>query len=736
MRRHRPAFPAEGSGGPSFGSQVRFHALRWGMLLAVAVVTYLAFPAPQARDNPVLAVGAIAQNTIRSPIPLLVPKSEDETAREAEALARTVQPVYRFSPTAYDSALSAVRLFFRTLEDEGVAGPAGVQSAAQRAHVRLGPTEAAFLADTSNRREMADVLSGFLGTMLARGVADASVIRGEPSRRLTLRRGDSDSSVLRDSIVTFADLVDRAERTSTRWKNPATQRVFRQLVADFYLPTIVLDEALTDSRREQMRQSVDSVKYVVRAGEPIVRAHEPVSQEAHDKLAALQQQLRDQENSQVLARSTIGAVLFDTIVLSTFWVLLLLYRRETYRDLREMAFFALLLAATVLLTAGLTRLFPGRPELIPIPLAAMMVTMLYNGRLAVLAVFGLVILLGGQWTLHENYAVFYGLVGGVAAAVGMRSVRRRQSLYATILVVLLAYAIAAATLGLMLGRSLGAVGASALAGCVTTLGSAALSMLLLPLAESLTGITTNLTLLELSDFRRPLLRRLALEAPGTWAHSISMANLCEAACNAIGANGLLARVGCYYHDIGKLKRPQYFVENQTRGQNPHDKLKPQQSAQIIRNHVRDGIELAEEAHLPPVVLAFIPEHHGTTDIKFFLHRARGRTPDTALDLEDFRYPGPRPQSVETAVVMLADSAEAAVRVLDDPTPEAIRAAIDQLVNQKLASGQLDDAPLTLRDLDRVKAEFARVMSGIHHNRIEYPRASGGITAEFQPAPRG
>ncbi|HET8649966.1 MAG TPA: HDIG domain-containing protein [Gemmatimonadales bacterium] len=734
MRDRRLAFPAESSGEPSLGSRVQFHALRWGLLLGVAIVTYLAFPAPRSQDNPVLAVGEIAPETIRAPIPFLVPKKEDEIAREREALARTAQPVYRFSSAAYDSALGSVRIFFDALMTGGIAGPAGVRAAAARAQVRLGNSEAAFLADSTRRREMGDVLADFLGSNLARGVADASVIRGEPSRRITLHRGDSDTVVLRDSVLTFADLMDRAERASLRWRTPDAQRVFRLLVADFYQPTILLDETLTESRREQLRQSIDTVKYVVRAGEPIVGAHELVSQEAHDKLLALRDQLRQQETDQVLARSTLGAILYDFLVLSTFWLIMLLYRQETYREIREVLFIALLFSGIVLLTAAITRLFPDRPELVPIPLAAMLMTMVYNGRQAVLVVFALVVLLGGQWALHENYALFFGLVGGVAAAVGMRAVRRRQSLYATILVVLLAYAVAAVTLGLMLGWNLSEVTASTLAGAVTTLGSAALAMLILPLAESLTRITTNLTLLELSDFRRPLLRRLALEAPGTWAHSISMANLCEAACNAIGANGLLARVGCYYHDIGKLKRPEYFVENQTRGHNPHDKLKPQQSAQIIRNHVRDGIELAEEAHLPPAVRAFIPEHHGTTDIKFFLHRARGRAPDHTVDLEEFRYPGPRPQSAETAIAMLADSTEAAVRVLDDPTPEALRAAIEQLVNQKLAAGQLDDAPLTLRDLDRVKNEFSRVMSGIHHNRIEYPRASGGITAQPESAP--
>jgi putative nucleotidyltransferase with HDIG domain len=327
------------------------------------------------------------------------------------------------------------------------------------------------------------------------------------------------------------------------------------------------------------------------------------------------------------------------------------------------------------------------------------------------------------------------VVGGVAAALGMRFVRSRRHLYLTIGVVAGAYTLSALTMGLISGWGGDVIVTTAITGSMVALSSASFALLMVPLAESATRITTDLTLLELSDLRRPLLQRLAVEAPGTWAHSLAMANLCEAACNAIGANGLLARVGCYYHDIGKLKNPKFFVENQQQGDNPHDALSPEESARIIRDHVAFGVQLAEEAGLPKVLRAFIPEHHGTSEINYFLHRARRRTPAVAIDIRDFRYPGPRPQSVETAVAMLADSSEAAIRVLEDRKPDSVRRAIDQLVGQKLGAGQLEEAPITLRDLDRVKDVFCRSMAGMYHHRIGYPRASGGIGAEFEPAER-
>jgi putative nucleotidyltransferase with HDIG domain len=718
----------------SAGERIRFHALRWLPLFATAFLTYILFPPPVGVVAPPAAVGARAERTIIAPFTFQVRKTSEEMAREGESRALTAQPVYRFSPTAYDSALSRARAFFAELERARAQGPALLRAvAATRVH--LGPEETEYLSDGAQRRQLQDVVTHFLAEILSRGVADAGVIRSETSRQVTLRRGESERVVPRDSILTFADLMEQAEAAGTAIPNVVGQRTLRRLVGAFYHPTVVLDVPMTTARREQLRGSVDPVRYTVRAGQRILAAGEPITEEARAKLAALQDELHRRDTSQFWLRTTVGALLYNALVLSAFWLLVMFYRRETYAQLGEMVFFGALFALVLLMTAGLTQSFPDRPEIVPIPFAAILVTLLFNGRIGVFAALTLAVLLDGQWPLRDSYVLFFGLVGGVAGAVGIRVVRRRRHLYFTISVMAVAAILASLTIGLSQGWSTLTIVASALLGILMAPASASMAMIVMPLAESATRITTDLTLLELSDLGRPLLRRLALEAPGTWAHSLAMANLCESACNIIGANGLLARVGCYYHDIGKLASPGFFVENQGGGPNPHDDLQPIDSARIIRSHVLDGIELAEAAGLPPVVKAFIPEHHGTTDITYFLSRARRGAPDGRVNPADFRYPGPRPQSAETAVAMLADSAEAVVRVLEDRSADRVREAIEQLVQQKLASGQLDDAPLTLRDLDRIKREFARVMSGTYHKRIGYPRASGGIATEFQAAER-
>jgi hypothetical protein len=237
--------------------------------------------------------------------------------------------------------------------------------------------------------------------------------------------------------------------------------------------------------------------------------------------------------------------------------------------------------------------------------------------------------------------------------------------------------------------------------------------------------------MELAQFTHPLLRQLSERAPGTYHHSMSMASLAEAAAAAVGANEVLARVGAYFHDIGKVRKPTYFVENQKGSRNRHDKLLPRMSSLIITAHVKDGIALAHEHRLPQEVVDFIPMHHGTTRIEFFygkaLRQAENSPDETKIDEikeSDYRYPGPRPQTKETGILMLADAIEASARALDDPLPQKLEAMIDELIRKRFEEGELDECPLTLKDLTRIKAAFLGVLIGIHHSRIKYPEDVG------------
>jgi len=714
--------------------QVRYHGIRWVWVVLLAALAYVAFPSSATNVEP-LPVGTPADHDVVAPFTFPVNKSDEELAREAEELAGTVKPIYQFQDRALDSAVAAVRAFFAALEtaaDQG--GAAAIAAAAKAQGVGLTGAEAPYLAKGGKRHNLEKALGELVARTLALGVTAPGVLQVEQAPDLIVRRRASEQSVPRDQVLSYAQYLARARQVHPDKSSSVGDAVYLRLASHFFRPTLVPNTVETERRRDELRRSVDPSKYIVRAGDRIVSAHEVVTNEVHEKLVALHNDLvrRGAATSHSLG-GALGPMLRDSLILAIFWVLMVFYRRETYAELRQVALIVGLFALVLLQAAAVARFVPEHAEIVILPFLAMMLTVLFNGRVSMIAAMILAAVIGLQPVFHEMPALFFCMVGGVTAALSVRALRRRSNFYVPVLLIALGYLAGALALGLAGSWSVGAIGLRGVWGAANGLVCAGLTFFLLPVAEAITGITTDLTLLELSDPSRPLLRRLSLEAPGTYAHSVAMANLVEAACNRIDANGLLGRVGCYYHDVGKVKNPQYFVENQTRGNNPHDRLKPYQSAQIIKAHVPDGLALAVEAHLPETVAAFIPEHHGTTEITYFLDRAKKSGDGGSPRPEDYRYPGPKPRSAETAITMLADSVEAALRVLEDLTPQKIEEVINHIVRTKLNAGQLDDAPMTLRQVEQVKQEFVRIITGMYHNRIDYPESSGGITAQWQPA---
>jgi len=708
---------------------VAFHAARWGLLLGLAILTYVLFPVAAGFEGQVPDVGDVSQQEVIAPFAFEVPKSAAEVEREALQYEATARPIYEYRGDVLHSVLAATDSMFAALD--AVADPDSFVAVAQAAGVALTTEEALYLQEGARLAQFRRALRTLFRRQLPRGVAGLGTLEEEVTPELVVRRGDRETVAQRDTLMTWERFMESREALQPDGDPTLSNQVFVKLIHGLARPTLVANTAEYEQRRRALRESVILVKDQVRANERIIHANEVVTQQSQDRLAALRAvQLQLGAGGRSLSGS-LGQILANALVIGVFWLLIMLYRPDTYRAIRLMLVLALLFAVVIVGASVNLRFISDAPELIPIPFAAMLITVIFRGRVAMVAAIVLAVLIASQAVYNNVDALLFALVGGVAAAVSVRSIRRRNQFLTATVAVAGAYLLAGVAVGLRADWSWIDLGLTGLFGGLNAFASAALASTLLPVVESVTGVTTNLTLLELSDPNRPLLRRLATETPGTYAHSIAMANLSEAACNAIGANGLLARVGCYYHDVGKLKKPQYFVENQSSGANPHDKLKPEVSAGIIRNHVRDGIALAEGAKLPPVVKSFIPEHHGSMDITYFLGRARDREPDAEIDPADYRYPGPKPRSIETAVAMLADGVEAAVRVLDDPSPEKLSDAIDFIIRQRIDAGQLDEAPLTLEQLAQTRDEFVRVLGGAHHNRIDYPAASGGIGADWE-----
>jgi len=708
------------------------HGARLSIALALAAGAYLLFPLAPAVELPLYEVGSVAPENVIAPFAFRVPKPDVALQREREATRRAVPPVFQLAPAALDSARAQLQAFGRVLD--GAYGAAGtgatpaVAAAASQVGIRLTAPEIAYLHAPTKRRAQLDAVQRVLERWLPSGVASTAAL-ADVRGAIAIVQGPRTTIVPADSVTTFAGLLSRARRMHPDPTSDVGDAVYVKLLSAFFRPTLLPDRAATDRVRVEAAAGVDRDLFFVRAGEKIVGAHEVVSREANEKMRALRDATQQRGGTEVTrtraAARVVGSVLHNLIILVVFGVTLLLFRPQLYASTRVVLLFALEFALVLVSAALVARMAAPRPEIVPVALAAVMLSILFDPRISMIAAMVLAVLVGSQGPFRGTNALFIMLVGGVAAAVSVKTVRGRNQAYLSMLFVAGGYALAALALGLTLGWMWTEIGVMTGIGALNAVGAVALAMGLLPPAEEFTGTVTYLRLLEWSDLNRPVLQRLSLEAPGTYAHTIATANLAEQAANAIGANGLLARVGTYYHDIGKLKKPQFFVENQARGRNPHDKLKPNTSASIIKNHVREGLELADEIKLPKPLRAFITEHHGTGRIGYFMEKARERG-DALPNPAEYAYPGPTPQTAETAVLMLADGAEAAARALPEPTPQKIRELVEHVTRQRIEQGQLRDAPITLRQIEIIKDQFVRVLLGMHHNRIEYPAAAGGV----------
>jgi putative nucleotidyltransferase with HDIG domain len=513
------------------------------------------------------------------------------------------------------------------------------------------------------------------------------------------------------------------------------------LVVDFVQrliqPNITLNRNETQERKKTATAEIKPVLYKIKAGEMLLREGERVTEVQLLKLKTLETQSK---KKQVLFTS-VGAAMVLVCLLMTTYILHLnrpgRLTREHNKSLLFMAcvFLTFFLLAEIsyklseVLTLNATLPIQMSSTWFGIPLA--------SGAMIVCVFMGITVAIPIAMVMAVSFAVIFGnslpyflffLISGTMAAYWIQNCRERK-----------VFIIAGAKLGLLNMLLVTAVdfyladlsGSKLLYdwafGFMGGIGAGIVTAGIVPLVEIAFGYTSDITLLELANLDRPILRRLMLEAPGTYHHSVIVGSLVEAAASEIGANHLFTKVCGYYHDIGKINKPLYFIENQKNGKNKHDKLAPSMSGLILIAHVKEGVEIAKEHKLGQDIIDTIRQHHGTSLIKYFYEKARQLKGEDQVKIDDFRYPGPKPQTRETGLVMLADVVEAASRTLDNPTPSRIQGLVQNLINNIFSDGQLDECELTLKDLHKIARSFNKILYGIHHHRIEYPekRASAG-----------
>ena len=541
----------------------------------------------------------------------------------------------------------------------------------------------------------------------------------------------TDLNSVRDKLTAGASL--KSEKLIWPAEYSARDRkMLGEILGSLIVPNLEYNESETEKRKIQKREGIPPAMIIVGRGKPIVSAGQTVTPAQATLLAevALHRPIGQR------ALEFAGTIIIVMLLLLVLWQYMMRYQHQHLRVRRHF----LLQVACFVVTLGLARLFftfasamsqwsthtpfnspTGYRYLAPLAVGAVMVTILSDANAAFIFSAILSVFVG---VFSGNvYLATFTLMSSAGAIYHLQNCRDRTALVTAGLWI--GAINAATTLALdLLGANepgLRLLLFDAFCGYVSGVLATMAASILLPLFEWLFSITTGIKLLELSNLNLPLLKQLAERAPGTYHHSIMVGLLAEAGAEAVGGDALFARVACYYHDIGKSVRPTYFVENQSYMDNRHDKLSPKMSSIVLANHVKQGIEIAKQHKLPPRIIDIIPQHHGTGLMKFFYYKARKSTDDDSTALEqEFRYPGPKPRTREAAIIMIADSVEAAARTVDEPTPGKLRNMVEMIIGRLRDDGQFDDCDITLRDLRVVAESFVKVLMGIHHHRIAYP----------------
>jgi hypothetical protein len=505
---------------------------------------------------------------------------------------------------------------------------------------------------------------------------------------------------------------------------PDEREMAGDLAAAHMAANLAFSAEETAAARQAARSAVEPVRVTVQANEAVVRAGDPITTLDLEKLTELG---LTQPAGTLLPFIGYGmmAALLAILLVGFLWR----FQPAIWHRPKSLVLFLLILlaSATVLRLTGDRAIVTF---LVPTSAAVMLTGLLLGGAAGGAMAIGLAVV-AGLVNGASLGPVVYVAAGGFASLVTILQAERLNAFVRAGIVLALVNAAVVVAFGLLDGLDATGIAQLALAGVVNAALSVILAVGGFAVLGNLFGILTVFQMLELANPANPLLRRLLLETPGTYHHSVMVGNLAERAAETIGADPLLARVAAYYHDIGKMKNPLAFIENQAGGPNIHDDLSPETSARIIAAHVRDGVDLAQEYNLPAQVAGFIPQHHGTAVMGYFAGKAvqEGDEPDA----DAFRYPGPKPQTREAAIVMLADGVEASVRSLPRKEDADIREMVDKIVDGRLADGQLDDSNLTLRDIGRIRESFVEQLLGMYHQRISYPENVLPIGRDSQSA---
>lgn len=504
--------------------------------------------------------------------------------------------------------------------------------------------------------------------------------------------------------------------------NQDVKKILEEYSSNFIIPNIIYDDIATKLEIEQAKSSVSRYSGFVSENERIVAKHDRITKQVKLKIDSYREIINEYITVLDYGLQFLGKFFHVISLLAILGLYLYLFRKKIYDDNRSLT----LIASLYLLVSFITYIINSLPIDLPleylifIPAVSMIITITFDSRLGFYSTVILAMIIGA---LRGNDYSFMAsnFVAAALSVYSVRNIKNRSQIFRSFILILIGYCITILSFGLERFATFNSI--------ATELGIATLNAILSPILtngllifiERIFKITTDLTLWELTDYEKPLLKQLATKTPGTFNHTLIVSYISEAAAEKIQCNSLLSKVGALYHDIGKTINPEAYIENQHKDINIHNSLAPEKSVKLLINHIDKGIELAKDYNLPQEVIDFIPMHHGTTVISYFFEKAKKIYGKDEVNIDEYRYKGPKPNSKETAVVMLADSCESAVRSISEPNEEKIKNVINNIINYKLADNQLDESPLTLSDIKQIKETFFNILLKQNYKRIKYPK---------------
>jgi len=715
------------------------------LFIFVLILAYFLSYVP-SKSLPKLKEGEIASSDITSPLDLTIEDTETTAKRKAEA-EEAVLPVYSFDENAFLNTEEKIRQFFQSGGEWLKKAPSHQDAVdlqkdmTEKFGLEIPAKDLESLIRSQFSLDLEETLINLIGKVSSQGIIISKnlFIRREPERGFILLRGPGNEKLtkveevleLKESKEKFAAEVEKIELSSRN------RRLLKSLADVFMIPNIAYNKVETEVRKERARARVETVFYRIKKGKVIIRKGDEATAETLKWISIIDQNLQEKRG---WMRSFAGTFLLFALILVTLWYYLksLLKFRSALKIYLMMGTTLILSLLGCKLSYFLASLFSEKSSLsflanvdlyeyaFPFQFGVILFAFLTTNTLSLIFAILNSVLVG--YLFQANFSLMlFSFIGGLAAIYGIKYYQRQKrtsTLRTGLLVIAPTNIFVIVTFELIRERVSGfdLFATEVVMGLIGGVLSASLAFLLLPVFESMFGFVTQTKLLELTNSDLPIFRQMAIEAPGSYHHSLIVAALAEKASEEIGLDSMLVKAGALYHDIGKVKRPEYFIENISRNPDMHKDLTPSLSTLVIVNHVKEGAEMAKKLKLPRKIKEIIEQHHGSSLVRYFYHKAKEKYDPEIQKIgeESYRYPGPSPQSKEAALVMLADSTEAASRSLKSPTREHLKRVITEIFESYLQDGQIDECDFSLRELRSIATSFHSTLYTIYHPRVEYP----------------